>query len=247
MSMTTRGPIFRDMRARWSVRGCSGTGATADRSSRRPAFTYEDREGGTPDGSVLPATGGPYVEALDTRRYDAGASGQFLLSERYVVTARAAVAVKATITDSARCSNGITTTRRSERLRCVGRRADRPGSAALRSNAMRTARATLRNSGTPSSCRAPSGVRLLRSPPACPSQPAVGSTCTANTARSSARAPRSSPAADAWTGRASVGTGFFATTPLTEETEAAGLTRLQVERPLASRTGRECVLRPDPD
>ena len=55
-------------------------------------FTYEDREGGTPNGSVLPATGAPYVEALETRRYDAGAFGQFLLQNRYVVTARAAVA-----------------------------------------------------------------------------------------------------------------------------------------------------------
>ena len=42
-------------------------------------FTYEDRDGGTPDGTVLPLTGLPFVEALETRRYDAGALGQFLL------------------------------------------------------------------------------------------------------------------------------------------------------------------------
>ena len=36
--------------------------------------------------------GEPYVEALETRRYDAGAVGQFLVKGRYVVTARAAVA-----------------------------------------------------------------------------------------------------------------------------------------------------------
>jgi iron complex outermembrane receptor protein len=40
-----------------------------------------------------------------------------------------------------------------------------------------------------------------------------------------------------WTTRASVGTGFFASTPLTEETEAAGLTRLQVEGPLEAERG----------
>jgi iron complex outermembrane receptor protein len=34
-----------------------------------------------------------------------------------------------------------------------------------------------------------------------------------------------------------VGTGFFATTPLTEETEAAGLTRLQIEGPLEAERG----------
>src|SRR6185295_2263390 len=55
-------------------------------------FTYEDRQGGTPGGEVLIATGQPYVEALETRRYDAGAVGQFLIKDRYVVTARAAIA-----------------------------------------------------------------------------------------------------------------------------------------------------------
>ena len=55
-------------------------------------FTYEDREGGTLDGQVLAATGQPYVEALETHRYDAGALAQFLFKGRYVMTARAAVA-----------------------------------------------------------------------------------------------------------------------------------------------------------
>ena len=40
-----------------------------------------------------------------------------------------------------------------------------------------------------------------------------------------------------WTSRLSVGRGFFATTPLTEETEAAGLTRLQVDGPLRAERG----------
>ena len=55
-------------------------------------FTYEHRHGGTSDGEVLPATGQPYIEALETRRYDAGAVSQFLIKDRYVVTARAAIA-----------------------------------------------------------------------------------------------------------------------------------------------------------
>jgi iron complex outermembrane receptor protein len=41
----------------------------------------------------------------------------------------------------------------------------------------------------------------------------------------------------AWTSRLSVGRGFFATTPLTEETEAAGLTRLEVRGPLRAERG----------
>jgi iron complex outermembrane receptor protein len=40
-----------------------------------------------------------------------------------------------------------------------------------------------------------------------------------------------------WTSRLSVGTGFFAPTPITEETEAAGLTRLEIRRPLEAERG----------
>jgi outer membrane receptor for ferrienterochelin and colicins len=41
-----------------------------------------------------------------------------------------------------------------------------------------------------------------------------------------------------WTARASAGTGFFGSTALTEETEAAGLTRLQIPAPLEAERGR---------
>jgi iron complex outermembrane receptor protein len=41
-----------------------------------------------------------------------------------------------------------------------------------------------------------------------------------------------------WSSRLSVGSGFFAPTPLTEETEAAGLTRLTVPNPIAAERGR---------
>jgi iron complex outermembrane receptor protein len=40
-----------------------------------------------------------------------------------------------------------------------------------------------------------------------------------------------------WTSRLSVGTGFFGPTPLTEETEAAGLTRLEIRRPVEAERG----------
>jgi iron complex outermembrane receptor protein len=41
-----------------------------------------------------------------------------------------------------------------------------------------------------------------------------------------------------WTGRVSFGTGFFGPSALTEETEAAGLTNLQMPRPLEAERGR---------
>ena len=61
-----------------------------DGGNGRTAFltggvTYENRDGGTLPGAVLPATGAPYTEALNTRRYDVGGNFQFLVAERYVV------------------------------------------------------------------------------------------------------------------------------------------------------------------
>ena len=49
---------------------------------------YEDRSGGTVSGAVLPDTGQPYTEALQTFRYDAGGNVQRLLGGRWVATAR---------------------------------------------------------------------------------------------------------------------------------------------------------------
>jgi outer membrane receptor for ferrienterochelin and colicins len=45
-----------------------------------------------------------------------------------------------------------------------------------------------------------------------------------------------------WTGRLSVGTGFFGPSVLTEETEAAGLSGLQLEHPLQAERGRSLSL-----
>ena len=45
-----------------------------------------------------------------------------------------------------------------------------------------------------------------------------------------------------WSTRLSAGTGFFGPTPLTEETEAAGLTRLTVDGPLRAERGRSVSL-----
>jgi iron complex outermembrane receptor protein len=45
-----------------------------------------------------------------------------------------------------------------------------------------------------------------------------------------------------WTSRLSAGQGFFAPTPLTEETEAAGLSRLTIPAPLVAERGRSASL-----
>lgn len=51
-------------------------------------ITYENRSGGTLSAATLLATGEPYWEALNTRRYDFGGNVQWLIENRYVVTAR---------------------------------------------------------------------------------------------------------------------------------------------------------------
>ena len=45
-----------------------------------------------------------------------------------------------------------------------------------------------------------------------------------------------------WTSRVSIGSGFFAPTALTEETEAAGLARLKVDGPLKAERGRSASI-----
>jgi iron complex outermembrane receptor protein len=49
---------------------------------------YEDRSGGTVSGAVLPATRQPYNEALRTTRYDIGGNVQQVLAGHFVVAAR---------------------------------------------------------------------------------------------------------------------------------------------------------------
>jgi outer membrane receptor for ferrienterochelin and colicins len=200
-------------------------------------FTYENRHGGTPDGELLVATDQPYVEALETRRYDAGAVGQFLIKDRYVVTARAAIA-------------------RQDHNHQFGEVPERDrhdtafGEAAIRGTAGRQTWV--------------GGFAIERDAYSSRDLPQFDDdflvpgafmqydlTVSQKLALSgSARldhhseygtffSPRVSALARAghWTSRLSVGTGFFAPTPITEETEAAGLTRLEIRRPLEAERG----------
>lgn len=200
-------------------------------------FTYEDRDGGTPKGSGLPATGEPYVEALETRRFDAGAFGQFLLRNRYVVTVRAAAA-------------------RQTHNHQFGEVLERDhhdttfGEVAVRGTAGRQTWvggiAIERDAYTP---RDVPRFEYAYVVPGAFGQydftltPAVSLSASGRVDFHSEYgtfiSPRISVLARAgrWTSRASVGTGFFASTPLTEETEAAGLTRLRMEQPLEAERG----------
>jgi outer membrane receptor for ferrienterochelin and colicins len=200
-------------------------------------FTYEDREGGTVEGQALAATGQPYVEALETHRYDAGALAQLLFNGRYVITARAALARQS---HDHQFGEVIERDRHDTLF----------GEVAVR--------------GTASRQTWVGGVAFERDAYTARNVPRFDYTFTVPGAfaqydvtasehlslSASARldvhseygtffSPRVSALARAgrWTSRLSVGTGFFGPTPITEETEAAGLTRLEVRQPVKAERG----------
>jgi outer membrane receptor for ferrienterochelin and colicins len=200
-------------------------------------FTYEDRDGGTTEGQVLAATGQPYVEALETQRYDAGALGQFLFKDRYVVTARAAVARQG---HDHQFGEVIERDRHDTVF----------GEVAMRGTAGRhTWVAGLALERDAYEARDVPRFDYTFTVPGAFAQYDV--TASQNISLSaSARldvhseygtffSPRVSALAHAgrWTSRLSVGTGFFGPTPITEETEAAGLTRLEVRQPIDAERG----------
>jgi iron complex outermembrane receptor protein len=199
--------------------------------------TYEDRDGGTLDGRTLGATGLPYAETLETRRHDAGALGQFVIGGRYVMTGRAAVV-------------------RQTHDHQFGEVAEHDqhdtafGEVAVRGTAGRrtwvAGLAIERDAYTPRDVRrfaytftvpgafAQYDVEITR---------ALSVSASGRVDHHSEYGTFLSPRVSAlvkagrWVSRASVGSGFYPSTPITEETEAAGLTRLTIEQPLEAERG----------
>ena len=199
--------------------------------------TYEDRDGGTLDNAVLGATGLPYAEAMETRRYDGGALGQFVVAGRYVVTARAAIARQT----------------HDHQFGEVGER-DRHdtafGEVAVRGTAGRqtwvAGFAVERSVYKPRDV--PRFAYTFTVPGAFVQYDAdvtdvLSLSASGRVDRHSEYGTFVSPRVSAlvktgrWTGRLSGGTGFFPSTPITEETEAAGLARLTLPRPLDAERG----------
>jgi len=200
--------------------------------------TSEVRSGGTISGATLPATGAPYAESLDTTRVDAGALGQRILGGRFVLTARAAVAAQ-----------------HHDHFFGAVRERDRHDTA--------FGEIALRGAAGPHTWVAGAAIEHDAYDPEDVPRFEYGYTTAGAfvqddvTVRpwllvsASARLDRHShygtffsPRASVllrpggWTSRFSIGRGFFAPTPLTEETEAAGLTRLAVPAPLDAERGR---------
>ena len=199
---------------------------------------WETRDGGTMPGAVLTATGAPYLESLDTTRVDGGMEAQVPIAKRYVLTAR------------------LSATRKDERYR----RGDAP-----EHDVQDTffAEAAVRGTGARQTWVA--GAAFERSALDPLDQPQFGYVFNVPgvfvqddielkrwlTLSASGRldvhsefgtffSPRVSALVRRgdWTARASAGTGFFAPTALTEETQAAGLARLTIDGPLEAERGR---------
>jgi outer membrane receptor for ferrienterochelin and colicins len=199
--------------------------------------TIENRAGGTLPGATLAATGTPYVEALDTRRFDLGGTLQTLVGARYVLIARGAAAWQ-----------------RHDHLFGDVRERDRHdtvfGEVAVRGAARRhtwvAGAAYERDDYTPTDVPR---FAYTYHVPGVFAQDDVSLTSWLSVSAGGRTdwhsnygtffSPRLAALVrhNGWASRLSIGRGFFATTPLTEETEAAGLTRLVLQQPLKAERG----------
>jgi outer membrane receptor for ferrienterochelin and colicins len=205
-------------------------------------ITYENRKGGTLPGEVLPATGSPYTEALNTRRYDLGGSFQFLAANRYVVTSRLAAS-------SQNHDHRFGEIRERDRHDMLfGEIAAR---GAFGRHTWVVGLAADRDAYRPKDV--PRFAYEFTTPGVFLQEDIDIASWISLSA--SARAdfhskygtffsPRLSALFrwEGWTSRVSAGQGFFAPTPLTEETEAAGLSRLTIPVPLVAERGRTASL-----
>jgi iron complex outermembrane receptor protein len=199
--------------------------------------TWEDRIGGTMPGMSLPA-GGPYVEALDTRRVDVGTAFQALSANGLVWSARAS----------------WSTQHQDHRFGEVIERDDHETGFAEVTIRRAVAHHTLVAGAALESDRfQPIDTPQFTYSYLTPGLFAQDDVDVASWLALSASgrfdhhnvfgsffSPRISSLfrRGEWSSRLSFGTGFSPATPITEETEAAGLSRLSVASPLKAEHGR---------
>ena len=211
-----------------------GSGQTAFLTA---GITLEDREGGTLPHATLPATDSRYREALNTERYDVGGTVQTLVNERYVLTARGAGAWQRHDHrfGEVRERDAHDTVFGEVALRgAVGRHTWVVGAAYERDAYAPTDVPRFAYSYNVPGVFAQDDVDLSAW-----LSLSAGARLDWHSEYGAFLSPRLAGLirAGGWTSRLSVGRGFFATTPLTEETEAAGLTRLELQAPLRAERG----------
>ncbi|PWU11475.1 MAG: TonB-dependent receptor [Terriglobia bacterium] len=213
----------------------SGDGRTAFLTG---GLTYENREGGSMPGAVLPVTGSPYIEALDTHRYDLGGSFAATLRSRYVIAARFAAS-------SQHHDHRFGEARERDRHEMVFGELTLRGTWGRHTWVAGTAleREAYRPRDVPRFAYRylTPGIFVQDDITAAPW---ISISASARADFQNRYGTFFSPRVSAlirllgWTSRISAGQGFFAPTPLTEETEAAGLARLTLPAPLVPERGR---------
>ena len=213
----------------------SGGGTTAFITG---SATYEDRQGGTLPGSVLPTTGLPYIESLNTRRYDIGGSADFVIARNYIVAL-----------------SGAAVSQHHDHLFGDIRERDRHDSVFAEASVRHTAgrHTWVAGVGLDQDKYNPLDVPRFAYDFTTPGlflqddiviSPWLSVSASGRLDFHSHYGLFASPRISAllrgkkWISRLSLGQGFFGPTPLTEETEAAGLTRLVIPQPLRAERGR---------
>ena len=216
-----------------------GTGATGFLTG---GITWENRRGGTLPGAALEATSAPYGEAIFTRRYELGGNFQAMVQKRYVVTFRFAASTQ-------HHDHRFGEVRERDRHQMLF------GEVTVRGTSGRhtwvAGAAAERDAYRP--LDVPRFAYTYQTPGAFVQDDLAITNWLSLSA--SARvdvqnrygtffSPRASALvrSHGWTSRLSAGQGFFAPTPLTEETESAGLTRLILPQPLLAERGRTASL-----
>jgi iron complex outermembrane receptor protein len=199
--------------------------------------TWEDRTGGTIPGRSLPA-GGSYVEALDTKRVDVGSAFQVLAADGVVWSARGSWSTQhqdhrfGEITERDDHDTGFaefTVRRAIAHHTLVG------GVAVERDRFEPIDTPRFAYTYTTPGVFVQDDVDVARW---------LALSASARVDRHSEFGTFVSPRVSAllrqgaWSSRVSYGTGFFAPSAITEETEAAGLSRLSIEGPLKAERGR---------
>ena len=199
--------------------------------------TQETRTGGTVDGAVLPATNTSYRETLDSGRYDFGVVGQTLVSHASVLSARASGTWQThdhTFGDVRERDTHDTLFAEVSARRTFGTHTLVVGAALDRDAFNPKDAPQFAYTFTTPGLFAQDDVNVTRW---------LSVSGSARLDHHSAYGTFVSPRISAlvraggWTSRVSVGTGFFPSSALTEETEAAGLSRLTVRGPLKAETG----------
>jgi iron complex outermembrane receptor protein len=224
------------------ARGIARPRAFWDAGDGRSAYltagvTIESRDGGTLPGEELPATGLPYTETLDTRRVDVGGTFQTLLRGRFVLTARGAAAWQRhdyLFGDVVERNRHDTVFSELALRGASGRHTWVAGMAYERDDFSPTDTPQFAYTFNVPGVFAQDDVAL-----ASWVSVSAGARLDVHDEYGTFVSPRVAALfrMGEWTSRVSAGQGFFATTPLTEETEAAGLARLSVLGPLEAERG----------